>query len=313
MLKNILPPVNPLDISLEPATSQVQREHFQYYGIDFEDKLPGVSHYLGTLCSEPYQLATHYYSVTDAVGSCFLLHGYLDHTGLYKHLIEYCLRRKLSVIIFDLPGHGLSTGEPASIDSFDQYQQAFSVVMDYFIPLAPGPYHLIGQSTGGAIVMDYLLNHSSPVFKEIALIAPLLRPYHWPLYSKLYRPLSYLFDSLPRKFKKNSSDVEFQHFLQYGDSLQSPRLSLNWIGALKQWEKQFHRWSSCDYAPLIIQGKQDETVDWRYNIPHISKKFPQAKVCYLDEAGHHLVNEAKEIRQAMFAAMDTLFGEDAGE
>ncbi len=33
-----------------------------------------------------------------------ILHGYLDHSGLFGHLIEYGLSRHSNVLIFDLPG-----------------------------------------------------------------------------------------------------------------------------------------------------------------------------------------------------------------
>jgi len=306
-IEQLAPNIKPLDISMLPATSEAERDYFRHYGINFEETMENVTHHFGYLTCGRFDIVTHYYYVTGSVGTCFLIHGYFDHSGLYKHLIEYCLKRKLSVVIFDLPGHGLSTGEQASIASFQQYQQVLGEVIDYFQLLASAPFHVIGQSTGGAIVMDYLLSHPRSIFENCVLLAPLVRPYNWPFYAKLHRLLKPVFHSLPRLFRDNSGDQAFMDFLKRKDPLQSRRLPMTWLGALKQWELNFHGLSPCHYAPLVIQGKKDSTVDWRYNIPLISQKFPRAKVCYLKEGEHHLVNDTEEVRDGIFAAIDLMF------
>ncbi|SUV72968.1 lysophospholipase [Acinetobacter baumannii] len=39
-----------------------------------------------------------------------LLHGYLEHSGIYQPIIREILEQGFSVITYDLPGHGLSNG-----------------------------------------------------------------------------------------------------------------------------------------------------------------------------------------------------------
>ena len=306
-IEPLAPQVKPLDISTLPVVSEAERDYFRHYGINFEETMENVTHHFGYLSCGRFDIVSHYYYVAGSQGTCFLIHGYFDHSGLYKHLIEYCLKRKLSVVIYDLPGHGLSTGEPASIASFQQYQQVLSEVVDYFQLLATGPFHIIGQSTGGAIAMDYLLTNPRSIFDKVVLLAPLVRPCGWPFYAKLHRILKPLVHSLPRRFNNNSADQDFLDFVKNKDPLQSKRLPLSWVGALKQWEKNFHGLSPCRYAPLIVQGKKDSTVDWQYNIPVIIEKFPRAKVCYLSEGEHHLVNDGAEVREGVLAAIDLMF------
>ncbi|MCB1842834.1 MAG: hypothetical protein KDI09_07720, partial [Halioglobus sp.] len=48
---------------------------------------------------------------------------------------------------------------------------------------------------------------------------------------------------------------------------------------------------------LIVQGRRDTTVDWRYNLPFVQALFPASDVVYLADAGHQLANESAEIRQ----------------
>jgi alpha-beta hydrolase superfamily lysophospholipase len=51
---------------------------------------------------------------------------------------------------------------------------------------------------------------------------------------------------------------------------------------------------------LILQGEQDLTVDWEWNLTILAQKFPNAEIHRYPEARHHLVNEAEPIRRALF-------------
>ena len=43
-----------------------------------------------------------------------------------RRMAEYLLEQGYAVVMFDLPGHGLSEGKRASIDDFSQYGCALS-------------------------------------------------------------------------------------------------------------------------------------------------------------------------------------------
>ncbi len=248
--------------------------------------------------------------MTDTVfgnNGSFIVHGYYDHSGLYGQLIEYCLKRNFSVVIFDLPGHGLSTGERASIASFAEYQSVLSDVLSIFSEVAPKPWHAIGQSTGAAILMDFLLSGNEGVFSKTVLLAPLVRPEKWALSIVSYSVARLLLKRVRRHFAINSHDNQFLEFLKNSDPLQSRYLPFQWIGALKRWIKYFSGLPSISYVPLVIQGKQDGTVDWKYNIGVVKNKFPGVKVYYLKDGRHQLVNEIREIRESIFSAMDVYF------
>ncbi len=296
-----------LDLSGAAEVSDAEREYFRYYGIDFEDRFPELKHHFGSIESAPYSIAAHYYDLKDAEGTCFIVHGYYDHSGLYGRLIEYCLKRKLSVVIYDLPGHGLSSGERANISSFSNYQTVLSHVVDLFSSVAPLPWSAIGQSTGGAILMDFLLSARAPVFAKTVLLAPLVQPASWSRTILLHRIVSIFVNRLTRRFAKNSHDSHFLDFVKNSDPLQARYLPLTWVTALKQWINYFEHLRFVDYAPLIIQGKEDETVNWKYNVPLIQKKFPNSKLYYLKDGRHHLSNEDETILTKIYSAMDMYF------
>lgn len=299
--------ISPLDIKVPPDYNEKVKAYFQYYDINFEDKYEGVEHYFGFLSCHRFEVVCHYYTVPEPEGSCFIVHGFYDHSGLYRHLINYCLERNLNVIIYDLPGHGLSTGERASISDFEHYQTVFQAVIGFFSRATAQPFYMVGQSTGAAIIMEYLLNNRQINFTKAVFLAPLLKPSSWWQSSMLYELCKYFIKYLPRNFSNNSSDKRFLHFIKHEDPLQPQFTDLKWVGALKKWIKRFSTHPSCHYQPLIIQGKSDTTVDWRVNIPLIEQKFPKSKVLCLEKAGHQLVNETEELRDKVFSAIDFYF------
>ncbi len=296
-----------LDLTIKPATSDAERDYFRHYGINFEEHYEHITHHFGHFASGRFDIVAHFFDNKNALGTCFIVHGYYDHSGLYGHLIDYCLKRNLSVVIFDLPGHGLSTGDAVSISSFAEYQLALNDVLSVFSAAAPQPWHAVGQSTGAAILMDFLLSGNTAMFSKTVLLAPLVRPEKWMISVASYNVAKWFLKRVRRHFSSNSHDQQFLDFLRNNDPLQARHLPLQWVGALKKWIDYFIHLPSADCAPLIVQGKRDTTVDWRYNIPVVQGKFPRAKAFYLKEGQHHLVNESQEIRAPMFSAMDVYF------
>ena len=115
-------------------------------------------------------------------GTTFLLHGYLEHSGIYQPIVKELLEQGFSVLTYDLPGHGLSDGSSASIQNFDHYQQVLHAVQRYVQHASqlPKPWVGIGQSTGGAIWMHHLLEFAqrreNPFVERVLLLSPLIRP-----------------------------------------------------------------------------------------------------------------------------------------
>lgn len=299
--------IKTLDPTAPTTISDAERDYFRHYQINFEERLDRVAHHFGHLDCGRADLVVHYFALENAVSTCFIVHGYYDHAGLYGHLIEFCLQKNCSVVIFDLPGHGLSTGERASIASFEDYQYALRSVLTFFEMIAPKPWRSIGQSTGAAILMDFMLSGGEEAFERSVLLAPLYQPVGWRT-GKFFHALAYPWiKKTSRHFLPNSHDQQFLDFIKQRDPLQYRYLSLTWVAALKQWIKHFDLLQPVGYAPLIIQGKQDGTVDWRRNLPVIQQKFPNATVFFLAEGFHHLANEREDIRSKMLAAITLYF------
>ena len=58
---------------------------------------------------ETYQIVSQLFLVDLAGPTVLLSHGYLDHAGFQRPLLAWLLQHGYNVIVFDQPGHGLSS------------------------------------------------------------------------------------------------------------------------------------------------------------------------------------------------------------
>ena len=294
----------------QPLSSEgLAYQHF--YRLDFAQRSPAVKRQLGRFTAGGYEIVSQvWWPDAPPVATLFVIHGFYDHMGLYRHVIEWGLNHGFAVIACDLPGHGLSSGERASIDDFAQYQ---AVLQGLFIEAQslqlPQPWHLCGQSTGGAIVLDHLLRYGeqSPAQGQAILLSPLVRPKNWGWSKFSYYLLRPFVKGIARRFSENSNDPAFLPFLQT-DPLQPVRLPTAWVGALARWIPRIEQGAApSSRRPLVIQGEADKTVDWQHNLEVLKARFNQPQVLLLPEARHHLANETPEIRARYFAFLDRFF------
>jgi len=253
-------------------------------------------------------------STNGSTGTVVIAHGYLDHSGLYGRLIEWGLQQGYDVLCFDLPGHGLSSGEAACIEQFSTYAD----ILEQLIALHANsslkkPYIAIGQSTGCAVIANYLLR-KHPIFDRAILLAPLIRSAQWRWLRYLYKLLVRITPRIRRKFIASSHDKIFNHFLHHQDPLQARYIPLAWLGAMDSWylycqqqttntnDKGENRTITVD----IIQGTQDATVDWRYNVGELHRLFANTTTHYIQGAKHHLVNEAPRYWQRIKDTLDRI-------
>lgn len=302
--------MKPIDFESAPEPSLAEQKYFRFYHIDLENQLDGIGHRFGKFNAAGYDIAVHHFfpRKSESRGVIFVLHGYHDHVGLYHHIIRYCLERQYSVIAYDLPGHGLSSGELGVIHEFEHYVDVLDACLGLAKKHLNEPIHVIAQSTGGAIVMDYVINQrftkENCPFEKIILLAPLIRPRDWGRGKFLYNALKFFVRKINRVFTENSHDFDFLDFLRHKDPLQNRDLPLRWVGAMARWIELFEFAPGSSLSPVVIQGQQDGTVDWRHNIPVIMGKFDRPQVHYLPRGRHHLANEEISIRIKLLRLFD---------
>lgn len=292
---------------LKPGTTVPQslalQRYREFYGIDFENRIPGVTASVGIVKSIGNEIVTHIFQQPDAKGTVFVFHGLYDHVGIFDKPIRYFLQHGYDVVAYDLPGHGVSSGPWVSVKNFYRYRQILDTVTDQLRTSLPHPWYGVAQSTGGAVLIDAMLHetHEHPYpFEKTVLLAPLIRPKNWERNSRIHTIVSRFFEYVPRKFTVNSHDDEFLRFLKEEDVLQSRYLSANWVGALKKWVPKIESAGIAEHPVLVIQGQEDSTVDWEHNVLILRNKFINLEVIYLPELRHQVVNEAEPLRHEVF-------------
>lgn len=269
------------------------RSYFAHYGLD---ATPEVEHVFGSFRSGDFTLAAHLYRPKAYTATVVLLHGYLNHAGQFRHLIASLVENGFAAGVFDLPGHGLSSGNRGEIETFEQYVTVVEDFIKATRTYLDGPYHAVGFSAGAAILIEMLLTGRAACFERVVLTAPLI---HWALYEQskgTYKVYSAFTDRIARFHRRNSSDRDFLIFNRTQDHLHLQYLSLKWVKALFEWNEQLEGRPACDADVLVIQGDMDGTVDWRYNLGLVGRKFPNARIEMIAGANHELFNESPACR-----------------
>ena len=298
-IKSDLPP---LDFSANRSFSPELAAVFRYYGLDSGN----VPHRFGTFASGPHRLAAHIFLPPTAEASVFLLHGFFDHSGILRHLIHRCIEAGFAVAVFDLPGHGLSSGDPGAISDFVEYARIVRDFVRICKPYLPADYHLVGHSTGAAVAIEVLLNSppQMPDFDRVVLAAPLIHHrFHRLARAQLFliKPFA---DDLPRRHHRNSSDRAFVEWSEQ-DPLQGRRISFTWLEALYAWNDRLSGYGQYAEPVMILQGTKDSVVDWRYNVAVLQQVFTTARLVWIEGGRHQLFNEGLQIRAEVLDAVMT--------
>jgi alpha-beta hydrolase superfamily lysophospholipase len=278
----------------------------RFYGLADLGQGAPVSSWLGRMDVGGYEIVGQVWMPAQPVATLFMLHGFYDHMGLFRHLIDWALGKGYAVISCDLPGHGLSSGSRASINDFAEYQTVLQALFAQARTLQlPQPWHLCGQSTGAAIALDHVLacGADSPAQGEVILLAPLVRPRAWGWSRLSYYLLKPFVTGIARRFSENSNAPAFLPFLM-ADPLQPRRLPTAWVGALARWIERIEAAPASLRSPIIVQGEADMTVDWGHNLAVLNQKFSQPRILMISAARHHLANEIPELRARYLVFLD---------
>ena len=213
----------------------------------------------------------------------------MDHSGLFGHLIKDQLAQGWDVLIYDKIGHGLSSGTQYAIADFSRYAVQLEQVLEHLAgtqnagqgEIAPAEnWRLIGQSTGATVIMEQALNSELQNFQQIKqrlLLAPLLRSHRHLRVKLMYWLLGSFLQYIPRGSSVNSHDREFLNFITDQDPFSGAKIPVNWVGAMLKWQEKFLSEPRCSLPITIIQGDDDDTVDWRYNLQAIRQQFPNSQ------------------------------------
>ncbi|WP_226681552.1 alpha/beta hydrolase [Sutcliffiella horikoshii] len=274
-----------------------KQEYLNFYGLNKW----GSIHISEIITHHQHEIFIQSFLPPKNKGIVTIVHGYLDHSGALSKIINMLVTDGYGVITFDLPGHGHSGGERGDIKDFSEYVQVLHAVHSHMTQkgITHKSWSIMGHSTGAAIILTYM-NVYKCSFDKVILVAPLIQPYLWSFSKFGVKLIGEKNIHLKRTFRKNSSDPEYLALVEK-DPLQFTRLPVRWLQSLERWNSSLsEQLSGSEKALFIIQGNKDTTVDWRYNLVFIFKKYPNSKCVLIDRGNHQLFNETAIIRDITF-------------
>ena len=289
------------------SSSEALAAYRAAYGI----QIPAACVHRAGLCDiGSWRLAVQRFTPPRPRARVLLIHGYLDHAAVWRYVVAALLAKDCEVVLCDLPGHGLSSGQRAAIDDFVEYRRVIRAVLEFCQDECepPLPLSAVGHSTGAGVLADLLLGGpGAPALPELAhvvLLAPLCRSAHWELGQWGAKVAGRFVDSLPRRYVDNSSLSGYAEWVRR-DPLQYGQLPLCWPLAMGRWYDDLHQRdpAPASLRPLLIQGDADSVVDWEYNLPFFMGKFPGLETRMVSGAKHQLMNEQDALRADVIAAL----------
>lgn len=284
-------------------SSSIDRDLFDRYHGFYRLNTDNRTHVIGWVpTSDGYiflQGWEHNQTSSEPAGNILLLHGYLEHSGNLETVINHLGSTRLNIYAMDLPGHGLSSGERGWIRDFSVYANTLKQVLQHLDSATDAPLILLGHSTGGAAILEYLYTidqHSSeidqkPIWPDsIILLAPLVRSTFWTLSrfgAQISEPLP--INTIP---SSRRAGTENPYYLELADAdpLRVQQTSLDWVRALVRWDEKNQTYGSLPIQSLILQGTADRVLDWRYNLEYLEKRLPNADISII-QGGHHNLHQ----------------------
>ena len=99
-----------------------------------------------------------------------VVHGFGEHSELYRHLAEFFVERGYEVFALDLRGHGRSAGARGFIRKWEEYREDVNTLMEFArLTLPSAPVFLIGHSMGGLIAIEYALHYPERLAGLVAM------------------------------------------------------------------------------------------------------------------------------------------------
>jgi alpha-beta hydrolase superfamily lysophospholipase len=135
-------------------------------------------------------------------------HGFGEHSGRYKNVVDHFVPRGYAVYGFDLRGHGRSPGKRGFIRSWSDYRGDTAAFLKMVAEKEPRrPLFLYGHSLGGLIVLDYVL-HTPEGLKGVIASGPSLgAPGISPFLLAVSRILSVILPSFAMDTKLDATTI----------------------------------------------------------------------------------------------------------
>lgn len=238
-----------------------------------------------------------------------IFHGIGFHGKYYEELASRINKYSSAIVyIIDFPGHGLSSGERGKIQKRHENADIVNEIVEQIIQSHEiGQLHLIGESMGGLICLNFMADYHKESVRSVILIAPALElSLHQVFNSQTIKDMAcFLFHhnmnciALTRKRLQDASKNE--EFIQEvrSDSLVLHSVSPNYILTLGSmiygWKVRFPK--KIAVPTLILHGSDDKILRFQASKKYIELSQERKKRLVLIPGAEHglLWNDKKEV------------------
>ncbi len=235
---------------------------------------------------------------SDKKADVLIVHGFAEHSGRYNELVDTLIKEGFGVLIFDLRGHGRSSGRRGDIVSFEDYLNDIHSIRK-IIKDSSKPLFILGHSLGGLLVLLYAQRYQKGLSGVIAC-SPYLRLAFQPptikvlLARMIVRFLPHLqmgneIDATmlshdPEKVKAYQEDPLVHHVV-------TPRW---FLGSLHYQKRVFDEVGEIKIPVLLLHGKGDGITAWSATMEFFEKLITKDKQIKLFENLYHELFQEKE-------------------
>ncbi|AHC16554.1 alpha/beta hydrolase [Salinispira pacifica] len=287
------------DVPTEIQTGLMQLE--ENLGVEWRtaDEIPGLREYGEYFGFGPFQLEARYMygefgriflvrqrpEGVQAKGIVVLVHGYMAHAGHMADMAGLFTTDGWTVILPDLPGHGLSDGPRNDIDHFSHYGDVLNQLYSGADIPDNLPCILMGHSTGASAIIEtqrILYREHRTMPDGVIFAAPLVDMKGFRFRSSASAILGGRSIEIP-PFVQNptvlprgvSKNPEFREFSTQGDPLLSSVYAPGWLEAYSRWIESWDEIPENMYGGplLVLQGTGDSVVDWKSGIPKLRAPY----------------------------------------
>lgn len=222
-----------------------------------------------------------------------ITHGLAEHHKRYDNLVNVLNQNNISVVRYDLRGHGFSQGKRGSNWCYKYFLNDLHEIVKYIKTKYNQKIILFGHSMGGLIVnlyatfykdIDGVISSAAPT-DFLKDVLP-LRVIYWPLLGFINKSNNLAHDMLThdKKIEDNYNN----------DPLVLKSFKLSLIGSMMVSGVRTlkRRYKKINTRILYIHGKKDKIVPYEFSF-NIFNKIPSKdkKIILLEESYHEIFND----------------------
>lgn len=249
-------------------------------------------------------------------GTIVLVHGFGDHVGRYRYLVQALCKHGYRIEGFDSRGHGQSGGVRGHVDPFSQYTNDLHTFLQLIQRQPTGPLFLLGHSQGGHIVLRYGLEQPKAPIQGIVVSSPFLgMSVKLPAWQSIaLKALDRLYEQFSQAVPIQESDLSHdQGWIEETkrDPLYGRTATARWYTSTRKAHQLIHQKAEQFRHPLLLQqAGEDRLIDASAGLRFFEKirSIDKQRIEYPGYY-HEIYNETPDRRGSVFADLTTWLNE----